>query len=152
MKKFKGLTALFIAVLLTLSLGGCGEKKFTAENAEALVAEVLENVEFQKELTELPESLLGTSYDLIEGVEVKAYTAGYPADRFAVFSTEDTAKIPEVKTMLTQKAQELIDTYSSYDTSQVDKLENATIEAKGNYVIFIVTDDYENAKSVLAKY
>ena len=149
MKNWNRFTAFIIAALLTLSLAGCGAEDFTAESAEALVSEVLEKVEFQQELTELPESLLGTAYDLIDGVEIEAYTAGYPADRFALFFSEDSGKLAEVKTMLEAKVQELIDTYSGYDTTQVGKLENAIIETRGNYVIFIVTDDYETAKELL---
>lgn len=152
MRDFKRWIALVMAVVFALSVAGCGEKEFTAESAEALVTEVLENVEFQQDMTELPENLQGTAYDLIDGVEIEAYTAGYPADRFALFSSEDKSKLPEVKTMLEGKVQELIDLYSGYDTSQVGKLENAVIETKGGYVIFVVTDDYENAKSILAKY
>ena len=152
MKTIKRLTAIFLVTLFALTAFGCGAKNLTAEDKKALVSDVIEKVEFQQTLTESPEAMLGSLYDIPEGVEVESYSAGYPADRFAVFYADDSAKVPEVKTMLEAKVQELIDTYSSYDTTQVGKLENAIIEIRGNYVIFIVTDDYENAKKVVAKY
>lgn len=152
MKAIKRITAILLLTLLALTAVGCGAKNLTEEDAKALVTEVIENVEFQQALTESPEAMLGSLYDIPEGVEVESYSAGYPADRFAVFYAEDSAKIPEIKTMLEAKVQELIETYAAYDTTQVGKLENAIIETRGNYVIFVVTDDYENAKSVVAKY
>ncbi len=148
----KRFSAVILVITLMFTAFGCGGKDFSDESAMALVDEVLESVEFQQELTELPETLLGSSYDLIDGVDALAYSAGYPADRFAIFKADDAKKLPEISKMLENKAQELIDTYSSYDTSQVGKLENAIIETKGNYVIFIVTDDYENAKNIVGKY
>ena len=152
MKTIKRLTAILLVTLIALTAFGCGAKEFTKESADALEAEVIETVKFQQKLTETPEAMLGSLYDTPEGVELKSYSAGYPADRFALFCAEDSAKIPEIKTMLEAKVQQLIDTYSSYDTTQVGKLENAIIETRGNYVIFIVTDDHENAKTVVGKY
>ena len=111
--------------LITLTTFGCGAKELTAETAKELVADVLENVQFQQDLTESPEAMMGSLYDIPEGVEVESYSAGYPADRFAVFFAEDSAKVPEIKTMLEAKAKELIETYAAYDTTQVGKLENA---------------------------
>ena len=138
--------------LITLTIVGCGAKELTAETAKELVADVLENVQFQQALTESPEAMMGSLYDIPEGVEVESYSAGYPADRFAVFFAEDSAKVPEIKTMLEAKAKELIETYAAYDTTQVDKLENAIIETYKNHVVFVVTDDYENAKTIVGKY
>lgn len=152
MKAIKKLTAILLAALIALLGFGCGGKAFTEETAKELVTDVIENVKFQQTLTESPEAMLGSLYDIPERVKVESYSAGYPADRFALFCAEDSAKIPEIKTMLEAKVQELIDTYSSYDTTQVGKLENAIIETRGNYVIFIVTDDHENAKTVVGKY
>ena len=54
--------------------------------------------------------------------------------------------------MLEAKVKELIETYAAYDTTQVGKLENAIIETYKNHVVFVVTDDYENAQSVVGKY
>ena len=152
MKTIKRLTAILLLTLIALATIGCGAKELTKDTAKELVADVLENVQFQQELTESPEAMLGSLYDIPEGVAVESYSAGYPADRFAVFYAEDSAKIPEIKTMLEAKVKELIETYAAYDTTQVEKLENAIIETYKNHVVFVVTDDYENAQSVVGKY
>ncbi len=148
MKIFKKTLSILICFLFALSVAGC-TSELTPEKQEALIAEVLENVEFQQEMTQLNEMLVGTSYDIPEGVTAEAYSAGYPADRFALFNCESSALASEVEAMLQSKTKELYDTYKSYDTSQLNKLDNAIIKTSGNTVIYCVTDDYENAEEII---
>ncbi len=149
MKRF---CAAFIAVIFAaICLGGCGEQ--ATVDVDALTKAVLSEVKFESELTEVNETVLSVTYALPEGAVGTAYLgSSTAADQLAVFTLKNADDAKTVKAMLEQKVTSLHDTFAAYDVPELTKIDNAVIRVKGNYAVFCITDDYENAAKVIDKY
>lgn len=150
-RKMFACSVLLLLVFALLCAAGCGEKQKTYEiNPQEMTAEVLEKVRFASELQELDRDSLSVMYTIEEGIEVCAYVAGGAlADEFIVFTAADETAANKMLTNVKTHIAERSELFADYAPAEVVKLKKAYTLQKGKYVIVCITDDIENAKSVI---
>lgn len=147
----KKLLVSVICFILSLSLCACGS--FTLDTA-ALETDVIKNVKFDAPLEKIDnETTINVFYSLPEKVSAIVYRgSSISADQFCIFTAEDTAGADETEIMANTLIESLKETFSSYDPEEVTKLNSAIVRKKGNYVVLLVTSDYDNANKILDNY
>lgn len=164
----KTMTAALAAAIL-LSLSACGGEPepapagtsdaapavsdFTASEVTAAVLEAVPiNSAVEKGIDDLP--VYFTSLDPEGVTEASYYICGsgaYP-DEIAVlkFGSDDLAKtgLEAVKVRLDSQYA----TYESYTPKEMYKFDGAVAEARGSYVIYLITADNDTAKEVIGQY
>ncbi len=147
----KKLLVSLVCFILAFSLCGCGD--FTLDTA-ALETEVIDKVQFDAPLEKIDnETTINVFYTLPENVSAIVYRgSSISADQFCIFTANDSATATETETMANTLVESLKDTFSSYDPEEVTKLNSAIVRKKGNYVVLLITNDYDNANSILDKY
>lgn len=147
----KRICAILSAVVLVICFGGCSTKENKKIDVDALTKKVLSDVKFESELNEINDTVLSVTYVMPDGVTGKAYLgSSTAADQLAVFTADSAGSAAKTKEMLEKKVKSLHDTFAAYDVPELTKIDNAVIKVHGNYVVFCITDDYENAAKVIA--
>lgn len=169
MKKY--LTAVLLAAVLT-GLAACGggaaaptsapeaqpgtqseAREFTASEVTAAILETVPiNSSVEKGIDDLP-----VYFDALDtaGVEEASYcmcaSGAYP-DEIAVlkFESADLAEAGAESVKARLESQRT--TYESYKPDEMYKFEGAAAEARGNYVVYLLTADNAAAKEVLNRY
>jgi len=141
--------ALICALLLAVCVG-CGQmghEKETSFPAALTVQTLLDSGAFSEELVELDPMLLfplsGEEADY-EG-SVLYYSTGATAETAAVISVRDAERVNEVEMALRSWLEYQIEAERDYRPAEVEKLENAIIEIRGNSVLLVVAADWGKA-------
>ncbi len=147
----KKLFVSLISLFLIISLCGCGN--FTLDTA-ALETDVIENVTFDAPLEKIDnENTINVFYSLPEDVSAIVYRgSSISADQFCIFTAKDADGAKDTELMISSLLEQLKDTFASYDAEEVTKLNSAIVRKKGNYVVLLITNDYDNANKILDKY
>ena len=157
MKMKKAIKKIFI-VLMCLSIAavgfGCKGKDETKEfDRAALEEDVLENVEFSIELEPLNPVVFSIYYEIPEGVDSSIYQGGGASpDVFATFNASDEEGVKATVKMLEERVHSLKTDYTDYDAAELKKIDNAIIKTYETYIIYCITDDYENANKIIDGY
>ncbi len=138
------------AILLSLFFISCNQEKEIDINQ--LSSELLQNVTFEDELTQIDAATTAKLYHIENAVNQFVYiSSGATAEEIAVFefsSKDDAAKA-------VQAAQERLagqkESYESYMPKEVQKLDNAVLKQTGRYLILCVADGTE-AENIINKY
>lgn len=141
-----------LSFVMVLCFVACGTKTV---DIDAFKKDVTENVEFAVELNKIENSLFSTIYgiELPKNAQCEVWCgSAAAADQFAVFEVQNSSETAAVKKSVEELRDALAETYSSYATEQLDKINNAVIRTGDKYVIFIITDDYKNAATLADKY
>lgn len=147
----KKIFATLLSLTLAITLCACGS--FTLDTA-ALEAEVIDSVAFDAPLQKIDnENTISVYYSLPENVSAIVYRgSSISADQFCIFTAKDSVGANETEQMVGELISDLKETFSAYDAEEVTKLNSAIVRKKGNYVILLITNDYENGNTVLDKY
>lgn len=149
---FTILTTLLAAGLLFAA--GCKEETAQPEIDPAkLTSDVVANVEFASEMQELDKDSLAITYTIEEGVSVSAYIAGGAlSDEIVVFTAPEENAAKKMLENAKAHIAERIELFADYAPAEVAKLEKAYTIQKGKYVVVCITDDIDNAKTVIDRY
>lgn len=146
MKKY--LVILFVVIL---TLAGCGnsEKEINLEN---LANELMNEVKFDDELTQLDEKMIEKIYDIENAKKKIVYIgSGATAEEVALFEFDDENAADEGFKKIQERIKKQKEDYESYIPEEVSRLEQAIAEKEQKYVILCVTSD-EDAKEIVQKY
>ena len=151
MKKL--LPSLLALVLLLSSCGGrAAAKPYDPNGAtQALVDAGAFSVELEALEADLLYDFSGYGMDISKLTGSKALTASGYAEQVSVtiWKTEADAKAAAVS--FEEYLQDMKDTYKSYAPLEVDKLEHAILQQKGNSVLLIVPADAEAAQAAVER-
>jgi len=143
----KAIILICIAAAL-LSMCACG--KTIELDVKAAAAELVEKVEYQDTLYELPENMLPTLYGITDGMTGAAYAgSGATAEEVAVFDAGSDKTAEELMKTMQTRLDDRAESYANYMPDEVFKIENAVLQQHGKYVILCVTDDTDSAKAVI---
>ncbi len=143
-----------LALVLALSLAACGEKNVTIDTA-ALSSELAGADLFVDSLVKMDEAAIGGQCESdVSACVSKEYHAGLgaTAEEWGIFACADAKAAKALVTSLEAHRDSLLETYSSYAPDAVPRIENAVIRQSGQYVLFIIADDYAGAAAVADKY
>lgn len=149
----KKLLPSFLALVLLLS--SCGGKTadsyYDLQATQALVDAGAFSVELEALEADLLYDFSGYGMDISKLTGSKALTASGYAEQVSVtiWKTEDDAKAAAVS--FEEYLQDMKDTYKSYAPLEVDKLEHAILQQKGNSVLLIVPADAEAAQAAVER-
>lgn len=145
----RSLLAFGAAILAGATLTACAQKELTIDTAAVSTA-VQESVRFDSELAAVDESIAQMMFTLPEGVKAELYLgAGSTADELAFFTCENSAQVKEVAEAVDQHLSDVKAAFEDYLPVEADKVNNAVVIEKGNYVVLCVTSDYIKAASVI---
>lgn len=146
----KTICGALICALLLAVCAGCGQTEPEEEPsfpAALTIQTLLDSGAFSEELVELDPMLLfplsGEEADY-EG-SVLYYSTGATAETAAVISVRDAEQVYEVAEALRSWLEYQIEAERDYRPVEVEKLENAIIEIRGNSVLLVVAADWRKA-------
>lgn len=149
MKKLTRAGVLVLALALCLSLAACGGEESKTIDINALAEELVNAATFGEPMNSLDSSVALGLYGCAEGTSVCAYAGtGATAEEVAVFDCGSSDTAAALVSSLTQRNETRISQYSSYNPTEVPKLESAVIMQGGQYVVLIVAADNSAAKTI----
>lgn len=138
-------------MLLALLISACGTKSQTVD-VDELTDELLTQVDFEDELTELGKDMIPALYGVEGAVEQRVYmSSGATAEEVAVFlfATEDEAQAGQEA--LEQRLESRKADFANYMPDEASRLDNAVLERSGCCVALCVSAGDE-ARQIIEKY
>ena len=161
MKNKKNLFVVLMVIVIVagmLVIAGCGEDNNSGDNKEKIIdpatlaADVVKNVKFEVEMTQIDSAYFDVYYTLAEGTNGVSYKAGGKlSDEITVFAATDEANAKKDFESIKKYVDERKATFADYAPAEVQKLEKSYLIQKGKYVVLCVTNDIENAKTIIDK-
>lgn len=153
MKTLKKILLVMLSITMFTALFGCSAQNDTMDiDIDKLSSELLENAEFEDELTALDDNTVKKLYNIDDYVKASVYiSSGATAEEIAVFefdskdSAEDGLEKAQVR-ITEQKAD-----FESYIPKEIQKLDNAVVEQAGKYLIVCISNG-NKAESIITKY
>ena len=149
------LTCALLCCLLLLS--GCGTaepEKEPSFPATVTTQTLLDSGAFSEQLEELELDIAmmlfwleGEAADY-EGSKVY-YSTGATSEMAAVIAVRDAGQAQTVETALNNWVESQIEAERNYRPAEVEKLEHAIVEARGNSVLLVAAADWEKAESAI---
>ena len=152
----------FIIMVLILSIGvmcfvGCGKESSESNNkkeysvdAEALASEIVSKVKFASEMSKVDAEFLDVYFTIEEGVTGVSYKAGGSlADEITIFTAPNKITAKKMLESVNSYIDERKELFAGYAPAEVTKLEKAVAVQKGKYVVFCVTDNIDEAKTII---
>lgn len=155
--KGKKVISVIVLLVMVLSLWSCSGSNYEKDiDISALCNEGLE-AGFTAEMMQLSDNKVTTFYPLLDmdkmdKVEVHIESSVAAADEISVFKVKDKNDIKMVEDALTARIDALIQSVLNYNPSQVERIENAIKIVKGNYVIFVISDNNDAVQKVIDSY
>ena len=139
------------ALLLALTISACGGKT-QAVDVDQLAGELLEQVGFEDELTELDESMVAALYGVENAQEQKVYlSGGATAEEVAVFRFATEEEAQAALAVLEQRLESRRTDFANYMPDEAARLDNAVLERSGCFVALCVSAG-DTAKEIISSY
>lgn len=138
--------------LLLITCAGCNGKEPEPSFApEATVQAVLGSGAFSETLEELDPMLLFPLSGEAEDYEgsVLYYSTGATSETAAVICVKEAGQAAAVEETLNAWVESQIEAVRNYQPGEVEKLEHAIIETRGNTVLLAVAADWEKAQAAV---
>lgn len=138
-------------VLLALVVSACGGKT-QAVDVNQLASELLDQVDFEDELTELDESMVSALYGVEGAQEQKVYlSSGATAEEVAVFRFATEEEAQAALAVLEQRLESRRTDFANYMPDEAARLDNAVLECSGCCVALCVSAG-DTAKEIISSY
>ena len=145
MKKLK--IFLMLTIIGGLLLAGCSndasEVVEPSISANEMVEEMLAKVE-QPSLMELTPDLVKEMYNIdpekLEDYAIRIPMMNVKTNEIAILKVKDAADVSAVEEALKQRAQTVQQQFETYLPDQYENAKNYKLVTKGNYVLFVISD------------
>ncbi len=138
-------------LLLALTISACGGKT-QAVDVDQLAGELLEQVAFEDELTELDDSMVAALYGVENAQEQKVYlSSGATAEEVAVFRFATEEEAQAALAVLEQRLESRRTDFANYMPDEAARLDNAVLERSGCFVALCVSAG-DTAKEIISSY
>lgn len=146
-----------LILLLILSLTACNEKKEVVIDIEALTTEATAGAEFREAMQELNDDVIVNIYSSLNLNDVEKYkvfvnSTGGKADELAIFEAKSVEKAEEVYNAVKERVDDLKFAFDGYVPEELKYIENAVIKKEGKYVLFVISEKYENVNEIFTKH
>ena len=145
----------FIIMVLILSIGvmcfvGCGKESSESNNKKEYSVDAEAKVKFASEMSKVESEVLDLFFTIEEGVTGVSYKAGGSlADEITIFTAPNKITAKKMLESVKSYIDERKELFAGYAPAEVAKLEKAVAVQKGKYVVFCVTDNIEEAKTII---
>ncbi len=140
-----------IIVVMAFTLAACGAQ-YTSLDAEGLASSLASAEIFEDELVELSDANTenNTGVDVTLCSDITFFMgAGATGEEYGIFTCNSEADAKTVYSALEEHKTWLYDTYSTYKTEALPRIENATLVRAGKYVVFVSAKDYNQAEQLV---
>lgn len=152
----KKILSICCCLLTAVLLFGCGGSQQSLSGSASDIADALKDGgTFEEELNALDENMLSRVYNVSEDTlsDWKVYIgSGATAEEIAVFIAKDEQSAQAVLSAVEERLSDRKDSYRDYVPKELPKLEDAVVLQEGNYVVFCVSGDSEQAKECLEQF
>lgn len=147
------LTALLLLLAMTLTLAACGggndgEPEKTVD-AKQLLQTLLTQVTYESEMVLVEDNAALYFPDLPDATVVMYDGDGFIADELVLITVTDPANAEAARKSVEDHVKELRAQFLSYIPTEVAKIDSAVTWSQGSNIILVVTNDYENAKTLI---
>ncbi len=152
-KTTQKLLSALLALVTLVSLCACGQPDAPQEDVSAkdLFALLQTQVTYDTPLADVGDSAAFMFQDMPEHSLVTLYSgSGYFADELVWITLAQTGDMEKALESVDIHLGQLTEQFRNYVPEELDKIEKAVIWSKGVHIILCVTNDYENAKNVIA--
>lgn len=132
----------------------CSKKEEKDVDVKALSNSLLSELTYQDELSEIDLTTAQMIYAIEENsVAESAFyvSSGATAEEIAVIKCQNSDEAKKVKEALELRVQEQTESFRDYVPEELEKLGKAVIKEKGSYVILSISNDPDQAKSIIDK-
>lgn len=152
----KKILSLIVAVVVMFGLVGCGEKI-----PDVAVKDILAQMKEEIQIPMLQEFDLKSDDEFVKMYEINpedleegiVYTSmiNIKADEIIILKAKDKTKIPVLKEALEKEYTRQHNIWSTYLPHEFEKVENHILKTKGNYLIFVISENPENVAEIFEK-
>lgn len=147
------LTALLLLLAMTVTLVACGgenvgEPEKTVD-AKQLLQTLLTQVTYESEMVLVEDNAALYFPDLPDATVVMYDGDGFIADELVLITVTDPANAAAARKSVEEHVKELRAQFLSYIPTEVAKIDSSVIWSQGSNIILVVTNDYENAKTLI---
>lgn len=138
-----------IFMLTSLTLSACGAKD-TKINIEELSSDLISNVKFEDEMTQISEQTVESLYNINYAVLQQVYiSSGATAEEIAIFELKDENDADKALEAVKQRIEVQKQDFKTYIPKEVLKLDHAIVKKLGRYVIVCVSGDEDEADIII---
>ena len=149
MKKWIKQIGILLAAI-ALSACGSGGKNTTSIDTKALAEALVNEISYDDTLEEIPSEDISIYMNTAEGAEGIFYkSSGSTAEEVAVFACKDADTAKATYDNLQTLIDEQEASFEAYDPEEVDRLKNAYLKQRDNYVVLCVSGDSDAAKDIV---
>jgi len=154
----KKISIILLAVVMAV-LTSCNSTGNSISDASAsdVASSVKEGVTFVDDMLEVKNEIAADFYSLPDNVtDLKVFmsSSGATAEELAVFKCDDEATVKAVIKACEKRIEDLNEKFEDYIPGELIKIENAVIEERDGFVMFICADvdHYDSAKESFEDY
>ena len=146
-----------VALMLTASMVACNGQSADISNASAvdIASSTKEALTFLDDMLEVKNEIVTDFYVLPEGVdEMKVYmsSSGATAEELAIFKCKDAETAEAVINVCEKRIEALKEKFEDYIPAEMDKIENAVIQKRDCFVMFVCANDTAPAEKSFKNY
>jgi len=152
---FKKIIILAVIAFSVINFAGCSGGKALELDPQEAIATITNEITFNDTLMAVNEITVASFYpglaEVADSFSIQISATAITTEEIAVVKVKEGSTAADVRARLEFRVSEQKFRYEAYLPEQLPKLENAVIEAKGDYVIMIICEDDTKAKSVISK-
>ncbi len=152
----KKITTVFFAALISITLFACGSNNSSdVEIDPSALADALLQTVTSDTLSQTASSLIPSIYSIDENDITSAIvyaSTGATACEIAVIECKESGDTSDIADKLQTHVDSQEELYSTYNQSEAARLKTAIIKTAGNYAVLCVSDDTDEAETILKEY
>lgn len=162
----KKITIIILTMALAFVISACSEKSTSApeettkpiepsKSAKEMTEEMLKVVE-QPNMAELTEDDIVNVYN-IDPTKLEDFSANIPlmnvkANELAIFKVKDTKDVAEILAQVKVRSENAMNAFDHYLPDQYEIAKNYTVVEKGNYVLFIISEQADELVTIFNEF
>lgn len=155
MKKILLIIPIIIILIILLEIINLNTDKDINIDIQKLGEELANSQIFEDSLSIIDKDIAIKKYSLDNKKinDMIAYEgSGATAEEIIIIKLNNKNNKTEIKEIIKTKIQERKSDFENYLPKEVFKLDNYILESKGNYIILCISNDFNMAKEIIAKY
>lgn len=139
-----------ICSMASVLLLGCGSSSPVSVDTAALTTSLTSDISYDNELSELSEDDITNYVTVEDGVKGVMYmSSGSTAEEVAVFTAPDEAAASTMKNNVQEFLNDQKTSFEDYIPEEAQRIDDAVLVVKGNYVILCVSGDSDKAQEII---
>ena len=139
-----------ICSMASVLLLGCGSSSPVSVDTAALTTSLTSDISYDNELSELSEDDITNYVTVEDGVKGVMYMrSGSTAEEVAVFTAPDEATASTMKNNVQEFLNDQKTSFEDYIPEEAQRIDDAVLVVKGNYVILCVSGDSDKAQEII---